>query len=92
MDTENFIVERTRLAEQLQGRRAKDLSDYPFRMADDYGLSLPAWARLALSLVGKGSNFSKVIEVALPLAVPLLFRKKAPFLQRLVQGFFSRKS
>ena len=92
MDTENFIVSRTELVERLQNRREKELQSYPFRMMEDYGVRLPAWARLAMSFMTRGGALSRLLELGLPLVVPFLFRKQMPFVDRLVQRFFSRKS
>jgi len=92
MDTENFNLERSRLVERLQARRAAELTSYPFRMMDDYGVTLPPWARLALSFVTRGGALSRFLEVGLPLAVPFLFRKQMPFVERLVHRIFSPKS
>jgi hypothetical protein len=92
MDTEDFIVSRAGLLERLQTRRDKDLGGYPFRMIEDYGVKLPAWARLALSFVTQGGAFARLMEMGLPLAIPFLFRKKLPFMERLVLRIFSPKS
>ena len=92
MDTENFIVTRADLVERLQSRREKDLTTYPFRMIEDYGVKFPAWMRLALSFVTRGGAFARLMEMGLPLAVPFLFRKKLPFMERLVLRIFSPKS
>src|SRR5207248_6763563 len=54
MDTENFIVSRASLLERLQARRQKDLTSYPFRMIEDYGVKFPAWTRLVLSFITQG--------------------------------------
>jgi hypothetical protein len=92
MDTENFIVTRAEFLERLQSRRQKDLGSYPFRMIEDYGVKFPAWARLALSFVTRGGALARLMEMGLPLAVPFLFRKKMPFVERLVLRIFSPKS
>jgi hypothetical protein len=92
MDTENFIVTRAELVERLQSRRQKDLSTYPFRMVEEYGMKMPAWARLVLSFVTQGGALARLMEMGLPLAVPFLFRKKMPFMERLVLRIFSPKS
>jgi hypothetical protein len=92
MDTENFILTRSRLVEQLQARRAKELASYPFRMMDDYGIKLPSWARLVLSFVTSGGALSRFLDVSLPLAIPFLFKKQLPLFDRLVQRIFSPKS
>ncbi len=92
MDTEDFIVSRASLLERLQTRREKDLGSYPFHMADYYGVKLPAWARLVLSFVTQGGAFARLLEMGLPLTIPFLFRKKMPFVERLVLRIFSPKS
>jgi hypothetical protein len=92
MDSENFIVTRSRLVEQLQARRARDLASYPFHMMDDYGIKLPAWARLVLSFVTRGGSLSRFLDVGLPLAVPYLFKKQLPLFDRIIQRIFSPKS
>ena len=92
MDTENFIVSRASLLERLQARRQKDLSAYPFRMMEDYGVKFPAWTRLALSFVTRGGALARLMEMGFPLVVPFLFRKKLPFMERLVLRIFSPKS
>ena len=92
MDTKNFIVTRAELLESLQARRERSLGSHPFRMADDYGVRLPAWARLGLSFFTPGGAISRVLEFGLPLAVPLLFRKKESFANRLVRRIFSAGS
>jgi len=92
MDTENFIVERHRLIERLEVRRAKDLSSYPFRMGEDFGIKLPSWARLALSFVSNGGLINRFLEVGVPLALPFLLKRQAPSWSRLVQRFFSPKA
>ena len=92
MDTADFILDRTRLTEQLQARRAKDLTSYPFRLMDDFGVKLSPWARLALSFVTRGGAINRLLEIGLPLAVPFLFKKQMPFFDRIVHRIFSRKS
>ena len=92
MDTENFILNRAQLVEQLQVRRARDLASYPFQMMRDYGINLPAWARLALSFVTQGGALNRLLDVGLPLAIPFLFKKQMPLIDRLVQRLFSPKS
>jgi hypothetical protein len=92
MDTEDFIVSRASLLERLQTRRAKDLTSYPFRMIEDYGVKFPAWTRLALSFITQGGALARLMEMGLPLVVPFLFRKKLPFMERLVLRIFSPKS
>jgi hypothetical protein len=92
MDTKDFIVGRAELLERLQARRSRELSGYPFQMMNDYGVKLPAWARLALSFVTRGGALSHLLEVGLPLAVPFLFKKQMPFFERLVHRIFSLKS
>ena len=92
MDTENFIVTRAELLERLQARRQKDLTSYPFRMIEDYGVKFPAWTRLLLSFLTQGGALARLMEMGLPLAAPFLFRKKLPFMERLVLRLFSPKS
>jgi hypothetical protein len=92
MDTENFIVSRHQILERLEERRRKDYTSYPFRIAEEYGVRLPSWARLALSFVTSGGVLSRFLEVGLPLALPFLVKKQMPSFGRLVQRFFSPKS
>ena len=92
MDSENFVIKRHRIMERLAERRAKELTSYPFRMAEDYGMNLPSWARLALTFASKGGVLSRVLEIGLPLAVPFLMKKKTFSLGRLVQQFFLPRS
>jgi hypothetical protein len=91
MDTENFILKRREILERLEARRVKDYTSYPFRIAEEYGVHLPSWARLALSFVTSGGLISKFLEVGLPLALPFLVKRQVPSLGRLVQRFFSPK-
>ena len=92
MDTENFILERQRMIERLEARRAKDLSQYPFRMVEDYGMKLPSWARLALSFVSKGGILNRFIEIGVPLALPFLLKRETPSWGSLARRFFSSKA
>ncbi len=92
MDTENFIVKRAELVEELQRRRMSDMGSYPFQLMKEYGVRLPTWARFALSFVTRGGVLSRMMEVALPLAVPFLLKKQMPFFDRLVHRIFSPKS
>lgn len=92
MDTESFVVRRAELVAQLQARRERDLGTYPFRMIEEYGVRLPAWARLGLSFISKGGAMSRLLEMGLPLAIPLIFRRKMSFVDRLVQRLFTSKS
>ncbi len=92
MDTEYFVVRRSELTELLQQRRALELTTYPFQMMEDYGVKLPAWARLGLSMFARGGLMGKFLELGIPLAAPFLFRKKMPFVSRLIQTIFSAKS
>jgi hypothetical protein len=92
MDTKDFIVGRAEITERLQGRRSRELSSYPLHMLDNYGVKLPAWAKLALSFVTRGGALSHLLEVGLPLAVPFIFKKQMPFFDRLVHRIFSLKS
>ena len=92
MDTENFIVSRAQLVEQLQRRRSSDVDSYPFKLMRDYGIQLPVWARLGLSFMTRGGVVTRLMEIALPLTIPLLFKKQMPFFDRLVHRIFSRKS
>jgi hypothetical protein len=92
MDTENFIVERNQIVERLEARRAKDLSNYPFRITEEYGVKLPSWARLALSFASGGGILNRFLEVGLPLALPFLIKRQVPSWGRLVQRFFSSKA
>ncbi len=92
MDSENFILSRSALLDRLRGRRATRLSSYPFRMLDEYGMKMPAWARLALSFVTRGGILGRFLEVGIPLAAPFLLRRHMPFAERLLQRIFSTKS
>jgi hypothetical protein len=91
MDTEDFIVSRREILERLEERRKRDYTSYPFRIAEEYGIRLPSWARLALSFVTSGGLLSKFLEVGLPLALPFLVKRQIPSWGRLVQRFFSPK-
>ncbi len=92
MDTENFVLERSRIVERLDRRRSQDLTSFPFQFLGRAGIRFPAWARLAMSFISKESVISRFLEVGIPLAAPLLFRHKMPFVNKLVQSLFSRKS
>lgn len=92
MDTKDFIVSRTELVERMESRRRSDLSSYPFRMVEHYGVKFPAWARLALSFLSQGGALSRMMEISMPFVVPYIFRKQMPLVDRLVQRIFSRKS
>src|SRR5438132_532889 len=75
MDTEDFIVNRSRIMERLQARRATQLEFYPFRMMDHYGLRLPTWSREAETLMEihmtmqKGAREEGVAESGFRVAV-----------------------
>jgi len=92
MDTESFILNRREIVERLEARRAKDLSAYPFRMAENLGIQFPSWARWALSFASQGGAFSKVLQIGLPLAIPLLFNKKTPMVQNFLSRIFPPKA
>ena len=92
MDTENFILKRHQLLERLEERRAKDLSAYPFRIGEDYGVKLPPWARFALSFMGRGGIINHLLEVGLPLAVPFLLKRQTPSWGRFVSRLFLPKA
>ncbi len=92
MDTKNFILARRELMDRLQARRARELSNYPFRMPDDFGVKLPTLARWALSFASQGGAISKMMEIGIPLAIPFLFRKKTSFMGRLLSRFVPPKA
>jgi hypothetical protein len=92
MDTENFLLKRRALIERLEERRSKDLSTYPFRMGDAWGVKFPVWMRGALSLLPSGGLISKFIQIGVPLAVPFLFKRQTPFITRLLARLFPSES
>jgi hypothetical protein len=92
MDAKNFILNRHQILVRLENRRQIDVTNYPFQMGKEYGIQLPAWARLALSVVTQGSVLSRFLQVGLPLAAPFLLRRQMPSWGRLVQRFFTPKS
>ena len=92
MDTENFILRRHVLLERLGERRSRDLSSYPFQIGNIWGVKMPIWLRWGLSLVPNGGLVSRLMQVALPLAVPFIFRKQAPLVTRLFDRIFPSKS
>ena len=92
MDTEHFILERRELLERMEERRAKDLSSYPFKIGEDFGIKLPSWARLALSFAGRGGLLNRFLEVGIPLALPFLMKRQVPSWGRLVQRLFLPKA
>ena len=92
MDTENFLLRRRALVERLEERRSKNLSSYPFRIGEAWGIKLPVWIRWALSLVPSGGIINRFIQIGLPLAVPFLFKRQTPLISRLLARFFPSES
>ena len=94
MDTEHFIVRRHELIERLESRRLVNYPN-PFRMGETLGYKLPMLAQWVFSLAGNGGGMlGRFLEIGLPLAIPLLFRKKeqSSFIGRIAQRFFSPKA
>ena len=91
MDTEDFLLERRNLLERLSDRRARDLSSSPVRMARALGIEFPAWAKVLLSLAPNAGVLSGLMRIGLPLALPFLFKRKAPFFTRLLAHFYQPK-
>ena len=92
MDTENFLVRRRDLTERLYERRVRDRSTYPLPLGTHFGLELPLWARCALSLMPRGGLVSSLLQIGLPLAAPFVFRKKVPWINRLLTHFLPSKA
>ena len=92
MDTENFLLRRRAILERLDQRRSRDPSGYPFRMGSVFGMKFPFWMKWGLSLATRGGVLSRLLEVGLTLAVPLLLKKQQPFLSRLLARFQSSEA
>jgi hypothetical protein len=92
MDTENFILARAGLVAELQKRRSRDPETYSFRMFQGYGINLPSWAKLGLSFMTREGAIMRLMELGLPLALPFLYRRKMPFVERLFHRIFSPKA
>jgi len=91
MDSKDFLLKRRELLDRLETRRARDISTYPFRLGGAFGLKFPAWMRWLLTLVPVGGLAGGLMRVALPIALPFIFRKQPPLLDRLFACFLPSK-
>jgi len=61
-------------------------------MGSVFGMKFPFWMKWGLSLATRGGVLSRLLEVGLTLAVPLLLKKQQPFLSRLLARFQSSEA
>jgi hypothetical protein len=92
MDTKDFLLKRQAILERLDERRSRDPSAYPFQMGSIFGMKFPFWLKWGLSFATRGGVLSRLLQVGLTIAAPLVLKKQLPFLSRLLSRFSSSEA